>query len=395
MSLAEVLARPSSPARADDAAPAITAEPLASALARRGAWTKLAARAAEPNVFAEPAMLSALADHLGMADIRLAWAQCGEGAAPVLALPFRVRRSPFTAGVAVAESLWSRYGPLGTPLVEAGAERQAAAAILALPARLGVAALVMPYQRLDGPVAGAIEAEAGRQGLGLIRRNTAFRAALDTRRGEAALGDAGTAKRRKEHGRLLRRLGDRGFVTFTASSDPEAIPGLLDEFLALERTGWKGRQGTALADRPASLALARALVGALGAEGRVRIDALRLDGRPVAMLLTLLAGPAAATWKTAYDEAYAAFSPGLLLMAQLTRSLLAEGRLGHVDSLAVPGHPMIEKVWSGRMEVGTLVIPAQGREAAARRALAAMDLTLAGRALAARAVRGAKRALRR
>jgi hypothetical protein len=82
---------------------------------------------------------------------------------------------------------------------------------------------------------------------------------------------------------------------------------------------------------------------------------LDLDGQPISMLAHLRTGRTAISFKIAYDEAYARFSPGVLLqMEWLERGLT----LDWTDSCAVPGHPMFESLWLERRPIITLMVPA-------------------------------------
>ena len=64
--------------------------------------------------------------------------------------------------------------------------------------------------------------------------------------------------------------------------------------------------------------------------------------------------------KIAYDEAFAKFSPGVMLVLDATEALFAEPQLKLVDSCAIPGHPMIDRIWRDRIEmVDVLVAPAR------------------------------------
>ena len=75
--------------------------------------------------------------------------------------------------------------------------------------------------------------------------------------------------------------------------------------------------------------------------------ALDLDDRPLAMLVNFLVPPGGFSFKTAFDEDYARFSPGVLLQQQ-NLDLLDDPRIAWVDSCAAPGHPMIDSVWRER-----------------------------------------------
>ena len=85
------------------------------------------------------------------------------------------------------------------------------------------------------------------------------------------------------------------------------------------------------------------------------------------MLANFITPPGAYSFKTAFDEDYARFSPGMLL--QLENLALLERRdLQWTDSCAVEGHPMIERLWRGhrRMVSRNIAIGGPLRRAAFR-----------------------------
>ena len=94
--------------------------------------------------------------------------------------------------------------------------------------------------------------------------------------------------------------------------------------------------------------------------GGARVDAIRLAGKPVAMVVSFLDGASAWTWKIAFDEAYARFSPGAQLMLELPSRIFADRKIERIDSLATPDHPMIDHLWRDRIAIGTLVIGSGG-----------------------------------
>src|SRR6185295_3696806 len=121
------------------------------------------------------------------------------------------------------------------------------------------------------------------------------------------------AKKRKELRRQRNRLGELGHLESRLLEDPSELPAWCDAFLALEQAGWKGRVGTALAAAPAAERFFReALAGAWDA-GRLQFRRLDLDGRPIAMLVNFLCAPGSFSFKTAFDENYAHYSPGVLI----------------------------------------------------------------------------------
>jgi len=99
--------------------------------------------------------------------------------------------------------------------------------------------------------------------------------------------------------------------------------------------------------------------------GRLDRLSLELDGVPIAMLATLLAGETAFSFKTAFDETYARFSPGVLLQLE-NLSLLNDPAVAWCDSCAAADHPMIDSLWRERRAIGRFSIAIGGR---ARRAV--------------------------
>jgi hypothetical protein len=134
-----------------------------------------------------------------------------------------------------------------------------------------------------------------------------------------------------------------------------------EEFVRLEAAGWKGRRGTALASLQDAGPFAREVVARLADAGAVRIVSLRMNDQPLAVVICLVAGETAFTWKIAYDEAFSRFSPGAQLMMEVPGVLFAEAEIACIDSCAVADHPMIDPLWQDRRPIGTLVIgPAGG-----------------------------------
>ncbi len=98
------------------------------------------------------------------------------------------------------------------------------------------------------------------------------------------------------------------------------------------------------------------MLARFAARGRLSVHSLALDGEPIAIGLVLRSGERAFYWKTAYDERFAEYSPGLQLALDLSRRLEREPGLALTDSCALSGHPMIERLWSGRLELADFAL---------------------------------------
>src|SRR4029077_8163766 len=110
------------------------------------------------------------------------------------------------------------------------------------------------------------------------------------------------------------RLTALGKVDVVNDRTPEAVGTAFETFLALEKASWKGEQGTALLSDPADAAFVRKLLQQLAAKGDASVALLQVNGAAIAAQVLMYCGTTAYTWKTAYDAAYAKFSPGTLLI---------------------------------------------------------------------------------
>lgn len=295
--------------------------------------------------------------------------------------------APFTRArlgrIAPVARLWSHdYGPLGLPLINERAIQAAAAALIdGLAPEASGAGLIVPDLPLEGEVATALVAAAGQDGRPVDILDRHARAVIDRPAdGSLDLRAALPARRRKEFGRQMRRLGDFGAVSIESISDPEKVTAAFETFMALEAAGWKGRRGTALVCNAATAALGRQAVANRAASGAARIDAIVFDDRPIAMVVSFIAGATAFTWKIAHDETFARFSPGAQLMLDVAASLFSDPSVMRIDSCASADHPMIDHLWPGRMVVGTMVIGPPGGSVVHRIGLAAARAEIAVRA---------------
>ena len=72
----------------------------------------------------------------------------------------------------------------------------------------------------------------------------------------------------------------------------------------------------------------------------------------------LRSGAAAFTWKTAYDEQFRDFSPGMLLLEDYTAAFLADKSIAYVDSCSLDDAGYMS-AWTERQSVADLWIDAR------------------------------------
>lgn len=128
-----------------------------------------------------------------------------------------------------------------------------------------------------------------------------------------------SSKRRSEHRRLRRKLEERGAVTVETATAGADATRLYGELLELEAQGWKAARGTAIAQQAQTRAYYAELVRWGGERGWLRLDALRLDGRAVAVGIGLEAHGVFYGIKMGADPELRKVSPAVLLLDELVR----------------------------------------------------------------------------
>jgi CelD/BcsL family acetyltransferase involved in cellulose biosynthesis len=325
-----------------------------SAAAHVAAWRDLCARALEANVFAEPAfVLSALQNFVGGDRLRLLFVWRGEDERLIGVLVLQHPRGPFGFGVA---RVWqSNQAGLGALVLDREGAEIALGAVMDWIARerstwIG---LLLPTLDAAGPTAAAVRAVGAQRNAAFRTSHARSRAVLSAASKLARGFEASLPKKRlKEWGRQMRRLKERGEVAYRIVADANAV----EKFLTLEAKGWKGVQHTALGHNAGLAAFTRSMLSSLATEGRLAIPILELGGEPVAIGVVLRSNDRAFFWKTAYDEAYAEYSPGVLLTLELSRAQQRDTAVVMTDSCAIEGHSMIERLWPARMTLVDCVL---------------------------------------
>jgi CelD/BcsL family acetyltransferase involved in cellulose biosynthesis len=311
------------------------------------AWADLARRAAEPNVFYEPAFALAAATTFGH-DVG---AVLIRNAAGDLVGLFPLRRTRLPIPMLTA---WTHpFAPLGTPLVDGDAlSATIAAALDYVAAEPQLPKLILfPLIRSDGIVAAALDAAAAARGGRTGIFDAYERPMIEPGGDPSYLEKSVHGARRREYARKRRQLADDAGIETDIGDSAEAVARILADFLSLEAGGWKGRAGTAVTQHSD---IERFVAGAvLGLAGQGKVIAARLlrDGAAVAALLVLRSGRGAWGWKVAYDERFARQSPGVLLLLEVTERLIAEPGIAWCDSCAAPGQPTFGTFWRERLAI--------------------------------------------
>lgn len=277
-----------------------------------------------------------------------------------LLLPFSVENPGFGIGAPIIR-VWSNdFGPLGTPLVDSENALEIlndfiegmADKSLKLPN-----VIVFPDIRLDSTFATMMRGVALSKNLPLMVTNKFERPMLDSDiDAPDYISNAISKHHVRELNRQRRRLADHGKLEFQIARQPNDVRIAMEEFLHLENLGWKGRKRTSLVADRHRAAFAREAINNLAELDRVRIHSLSVEGQVVASLIVFIMGGDAYTWKTTFDEEYAKYSPGKLLMQEVTEWQLDDFNIIKTDSCARSDHPIMSRFWSERCSMGTLVV---------------------------------------
>jgi CelD/BcsL family acetyltransferase involved in cellulose biosynthesis len=316
----------------------------------------LAANALEPNVFYEGWYLSAAVSWLDVGVPDLLVVRSADGALQAV-VPLARRPQFKRLPMRTLHSWCHAYAFLSTPLVH---RVHAGAAIDALldwfagnPRTVDV--LEFANIAMDGAFAAALEAALGRRPH-LLARSTRWTRALH-RLDAPDDPEHISARQRSTLRRKERRLAEEGRLAYRTLAPGDDLAAWIDAFLRVEASGWKGRAGTAMEADTGGRTFLMAACTAARARGQLHMLALELDGIPVAMKCNFLAGDHAFTFKIAYDEAYARFSPGVLLeLHQMATIRASHPGLRAIDSCSSSDNALFPRLWPGRREMGDVAI---------------------------------------
>jgi CelD/BcsL family acetyltransferase involved in cellulose biosynthesis len=339
-------------------------------------WRELAAQAAEPNPFFEPEYVLPAADLIGGRRVGLAvvrgtggWSAC---------LPVHRPRRWHRVPLGCVATWLHRYCFLGTPLVSGGQEEAAIAAIAReLLRQRGATFVGLDALADEGPVRDALRLATEHRRLEEVALNRHRRAVLRrSATGDERLGVKG--KHRRELERKRRRLEEDvgGSLRIVDRAEDAAA---VEEFLELEASGWKGREGTAMASLERDAEFFRGVCGAFRELGRFHLLSLEADGQRVAMACSLRAGDGIFCIKIAFDERWRRYSPGAQLVLDHVSWFDDQENASWMDSCVQPDNELVNRLWPDSRGIVTLAVPAESAGGRMARAAIAGALRLRDR----------------
>jgi CelD/BcsL family acetyltransferase involved in cellulose biosynthesis len=317
-------------------------------------WQDLCARAVEDNVYYSPRYARALLDTVD-AQRGVRFATVWDGPVLLAVLPFTLPRLGLPIVRPSARAWQSKYTFSCMPLLDKVRVYEAATALLDLLTLAREGEWSIPVVNTQGEAARALTHALDQSGCPWSFAGEFQRASLEPQNSlEDHLGRNVSSKRRRDLARNRRRLEQLGTVAHEKYGAGEGLAQALSAFLDLERKGWKGQQGTALACDELSTRFAVQAFTGDEATSICRADVLTLNGQAIAVSLVAFAGDTGFTVKCAFDEAYRSYSAGLLLELEVIRSLFAEKWARRLDAATAGAH-VVDDLWSGRVVVGDLI----------------------------------------
>jgi CelD/BcsL family acetyltransferase involved in cellulose biosynthesis len=175
--------------------------------------------------------------------------------------------------------------------------------------RLGASWLVLERLQHGGPLATLLGSACAAARLPTHRYDYWERPVLRRRPSADGWAAGLSAQRLRDNAKKRRRL-ERETETAVRVVERTGEPDAVEDLLALEAAGWKGAQGSAMANRAEQAAFFRACVSRLEALGRSHLLALMAGDAPVAMGWAVRSGDGLYFMRIAHDERFARCSPG-------------------------------------------------------------------------------------
>jgi CelD/BcsL family acetyltransferase involved in cellulose biosynthesis len=316
-----------------------------------GAWDRLVLGAPRPSPFLLHAWVTAWLRHFGAAidlHVHVAW----RDGVLVGALPLMERRR---IGLRIAEFVGDHgYGVQLADVLAAPEDQTVPAALLQHARRARPGCVDLRTVPGDGVLATTAQST-----IRLVERLEA--PVLDLRGGlDTALATLGSRKR-ADLRRRRRRLEEHGAVTVTVARTPAELATALEDAFRVHQLRWTDRFDGSNFGGVHGRRFHRAVLAALAEAGLPRILTLAVNGRAIAFHYAFALRDRWYLHRLAFDPAFAAYSPGVLVTLAALESAAAEGFawvefLGGADQykldLAAVPAPLFEAVGMAASPVG-------------------------------------------
>jgi hypothetical protein len=174
------------------------------------------------------------------------------------------------------------------------------------------------------------------------------------------LAAALSGKHRKSLRRRAELLSEMGPVEYIVARPETDIECWIESFLLIESSGWKGREGSAMACRESDRNFFADAVRYAFRNDRLLMTALTVGGKIIAQNCYFRAGRGSFHFKPAFDEQYARFSPGFHMECELIRYLHSRRDIEWMDSCTHADNELFNRLFLDRRVIQSLVVPLGG-----------------------------------
>lgn len=149
-------------------------------------------------------------------------------------------------------------------------------------------------------------------------------------------------KLRRNLNRLRKKLESQSDITVDTYTEGSALTQALEQFMLLEKSGWKGRgSSTAIDDDQQLKTFYQQLLVSEYPGLQAVISLLRVDNKPIAAQFGVRCANTLNLLKIAYDEDFSPYSPGSLLLMDM----LAKVKEMDIDTLSLVTAPIWAERW--------------------------------------------------
>ena len=153
-------------------------------------------------------------------------------------------------------------------------------------------------------------------------------------------------KVRSENQRIINRIQKKLGAEYKTSADIPDLP-WFQLFSELEHRGWKSDVGGSILSKSSVTNYYKSLVETTLAQGVIEFQGIFVKNKPLAIAFRLISGDEAYEIKTAYDESYRKYYPGVVLEILNLRHL-RYSNYSKVDSCTSADNSLVNRLWPER-----------------------------------------------
>ncbi len=329
------------------------------------AWDQLVETSIYRNPSFESNFLIPALNHLNDVNAKVLIVECHDGepnagtsetSCPLIGLVPLVRKRIYRLPISAVENWKHDQCFDSTPLIKKGVEDQAFKAIFEFLSSNRIGLWSMDTVSAEPEFNSLLQRVAATEGRSIFQRDNYVRAAFrPSETNEIYLSEFTSKSIQRSYRRNNRRLEKLGDFQYEFSDSHSDFDRLAHQFLQLEMSGWKGKVGTALGCNESSRQFYEEFVSRSATDGKARFTSAILNGEPIAMLSDIETGSHIHSFKTAYDEEFSAYSPGLQTEVRNLEAMHQDGIM-FADSCTVSDNSTINRVWGQKVKFQNVVL---------------------------------------